>query len=592
MGRIIISIITILLISNLSQSQNYNNKMVFAHYLPWFDADGSYPNSWERRGWCYEGDCSDLTNIHYSNSPRIGEYSLSDSDVIDYHILTAFMAGIDGFIINVNPSYGYQKNITTDVLDRINSLKSNYTALTNFKVIISYDNSSADSITITNNFMAVYNDFYNNATYESLFFRDETNNNQVLITWSESDAETYYSTVNSIWGSDEVSLLIRNSINFDHSDGNFQWVNGFSSPTNEDTNWGESYFNDFEWIMARQSTFGLTNPANENTVMMGMAYPGFDDVNVPSFWNGGNHRLIKRHVTAGETMSLTWDRQINYTPNALGGTNVVENPWIQLITWNDWPEGTSIEPATDDTYGFTPLLTNKMKVDGWKGNNGFGSECIEIPYMIYEAKKIGLITEANSAMALLMAGNCTAAADLLNPTLPVELIDFDVNCTANEIQLIWKTASEENSSHFEIEQSEDGINWITIGAVNAKNEASNYDFNINKNAFYRLKIIDLDNSYQYSEIIQSKCLFKGFSISYYPNPVSDNLNIGVNSDENKFIEISIINSLGKTIFENHFEVEKGVNNIEINMSDFNKGIYYLSMEREGGVLQVGTIVKE
>jgi hypothetical protein len=113
-----------------------------------------------------------------------------------------------------------------------------------------------------------------------------------------------------------------------------------------------------------------------------------------------------------------------------------------LITWNDWREGTSIEPATDDTYGFTPLLTNKTKVDAWKGNNGFGSECIEIPYLIYEAKKNGFTTEVNLAMTSLMAGDCMTAAAILNISLPVELVDIEMNCEGNNIQLIWKTASE------------------------------------------------------------------------------------------------------------------------------------------------------
>ena len=77
-------------------NQVARTKKVFAHYLPWYNAaDGN------RTGWCYEGDCSDLTNIHYSNQPRIGEYSQRNSNVLEYHILTAYMAGIDGFILSL-----------------------------------------------------------------------------------------------------------------------------------------------------------------------------------------------------------------------------------------------------------------------------------------------------------------------------------------------------------------------------------------------------------------------------------------------------------------------------------------------------------
>jgi hypothetical protein len=45
-------------------------------------------------------------------------------------------------------------------------------------------------------------------------------------------------------------------------------------------------------------------------------------------------------------------------------------------------------------------------------------------------------------MTSLMAGDCMTAAAILNISLPVELVDIEMNCEGNNIQLIWKTASE------------------------------------------------------------------------------------------------------------------------------------------------------
>jgi hypothetical protein len=570
-------------------------KKVFAHYLPWYDVTGSYAGSWARRGWCYEGDCTDLTNVGYSNVPRIGEYSFSDSDVIDYHIFTAFMAGIDGFIINLDPSISYHNAINLDILNRVVALKSSHSELADFKIIISYDNQSADPTTITNNFTDLYNDIYQNATYEPLMFRDEITNNQVLLTWSEADIASYYSTVNSIWGDDEVTMIIRNAVNFDNSDSNFEWV-AIDNAADPAIYWGESYFNDFEWRIARQSTFGLTSPFDANKVMMGMAYPGFDDENVPTFWAGGVHRLINRNVTAGETMALTWDRQINYSPNTTTNLNEVENAWIQLITWNDWPEGTSIEPATEATYGFAPLLISKAKTDIWKGNNGYGSECIEVPYLIYEAEKAGFTTEANNARTLMLNAECTAAANSLNAVLPIELASFNVECLDNAYQFSWKTKLEINVSHFEIQQWSNEKDWMPLATIVGNNQPSQYVFNRKKEAInstlFRLKTIDKDGQFEYSSMITTGCSDADLAIHFYPNPVGDELFISFKNAHFKPVLFDLFNARGQRIYSNVFNLEKG--NSELVIDDLNEltGLYFYKIEIGSHILKTGKFVFE
>jgi len=116
-------LLVILLFSNLCNSQRA--KKVFVHYLPWFDSSGLQFTA--RSGWCYPAggdDCSDLNIIHYSNKPLIGEYSLFDEHVLEYHLLLIFATGIDGLIININPASGIQKAASLAVLDRIIALQA------------------------------------------------------------------------------------------------------------------------------------------------------------------------------------------------------------------------------------------------------------------------------------------------------------------------------------------------------------------------------------------------------------------------------------------------------------------------------------
>lgn len=92
--------------------------------------------------------------------------------------------------------------------------------------------------------------------------------------------------------------------------------------------------------------------------------------------------------------------------------------------------------------------------------------------------------------------------------LPLELIDFDGHNTGKSVMLTWTTASEQNVREFRVEKSLDGMNWSTIGVVNAIGDSqSEADYHFQdyelQNAFmlYRLKQVDNDLTFTYSKII-------------------------------------------------------------------------------------------
>jgi len=98
-------------------------------------------------------------------------------------------------------------------------------------------------------------------------------------------------------------------------------------------------------------------------------------------------------------------------------------------------------------------------------------------------------------------------ASVLN-VLPVGLTFFTSSISGNDIQLLWQTATESNSSYFEIESSRDGTQFISLGVRNAEGNSSsniNYSFtdtNVESGVhYYRLKQFDKDGHFTYSKII-------------------------------------------------------------------------------------------
>ncbi len=119
-----------------------------------------------------------------------------------------------------------------------------------------------------------------------------------------------------------------------------------------------------------------------------------------------------------------------------------------------------------------------------------------------------------------------------NGPLPVRLILFNAKCEVNKVLLTWKTAQEQNSSHFDIERSNDGIRWTVIGnlpaAGNSGSERS-YSFTDNnsvQNGLYRIAEYDLDGRVQYTSTLRSSCDATGV-FKLWPNPVRDMIFINI-----------------------------------------------------------------
>lgn len=116
----------------------------------------------------------------------------------------------------------------------------------------------------------------------------------------------------------------------------------------------------------------------------------------------------------------------------------------------------------------------------------------------------------------------------IDAALPLRLINFaakEENCMAN---ITWTTAEEAAVSHYNLEQSSDGISYTTLAQIKARNTSgeNRYNTSISINAtinFYRLKMVDVDGNTTYSKIAKlipsPDCIAQ--AIRLYPNPAHD-----------------------------------------------------------------------
>ncbi|MBK0404601.1 T9SS type A sorting domain-containing protein [Adhaeribacter sp. BT258] len=147
-----------------------------------------------------------------------------------------------------------------------------------------------------------------------------------------------------------------------------------------------------------------------------------------------------------------------------------------------------------------------------------------------------------------------------NP-LPVELLSFKVAAKENATALTWETASEKNSSHFEIERSHDARTFETIGTEKAMGNSQTFkryafaDQNpMSGVAYYRLKQVDLDGTIAYSKIEQVNRNAKAQDIQLYPNPTAGRLYLQTSAE---ISNVRMLNVLGQEVYSAKENIRTG-----------------------------------
>jgi hypothetical protein len=182
-------------------------------------------------------------------------------------------------------------------------------------------------------------------------------------------------------------------------------------------------------------------------------------------------------------------------------------------------------------------------------------------------------------------------------TLPVTLTDFVAEAASNGVVLNWKTASEEKFNGFEVEHRTDNSDFKAINGAFISGGKNTYSYThnspVNGNNYYRLKMVDQDGTFEYSdiEVVQYGLANTDVKIQCYPNPVTEQLNIGFNASTAGEAIISLQDLQGRTISQTKVNAASGDNQAVINTSSLNKGVYLVSISLNGKVLGSQKVVK-
>lgn len=189
-----------------------------------------------------------------------------------------------------------------------------------------------------------------------------------------------------------------------------------------------------------------------------------------------------------------------------------------------------------------------------------------------------------------------------NFPLKATLLSFNAKViTSGNVELKWTSSDEENFNGYEIQRSDNNVRWSPLSFSHAKgnNLATEivYSYNdmhpLTGKSFYRLKLVSGDGKFKYSEVKTITIQKSIEQIIIYPNPASDMAGLRIDLSVDAVASIIIIDVNGRRLYSQTSVIHKGINNINLPVTDkLSSGLYFVQVEINGELFSRKLIIKK
>ena len=433
-------------LSTIRCHNNMNEKRLLGHYVAW------YKTPFVRGGWGNWERCShdpgtitqphgfrDIAAIHY---PLIGPYDSADPNVIEYHLLQAWAAGVDTFVIDW---YGEDDpdgidEATRQLFQQVEAMNARYD--TDFRLVLMYDEGALlgepDPIQAAqSDFTYMLNQYAGSPAYlwangkpVAFYFAK----GPILTPTGLATVTADFSLVNQDFPDDYLPIM----------NGAYAWIKG--SPFEPDgSNWGEEYLQwwyptfDFHTVQGLALIYGV-----------GGVWAGFHDGGVGEEWSCIGNRRIDRQD--GAVYDKTWQILFDYNAS-IGITYTVPISWVQLITMNDHNEGTELFATVPITgvegvdygfgYGYQYVQKTEDHVNTFNGRQPDALEDIYFAQHLYNARLVSRVisntTTISNALVAFYEGNYTGAMVLADAAAGIPApVNVRAHHTTDGLYVTWQ----------------------------------------------------------------------------------------------------------------------------------------------------------
>ncbi len=188
--------------------------------------------------------------------------------------------------------------------------------------------------------------------------------------------------------------------------------------------------------------------------------------------------------------------------------------------------------------------------------------------------------------------NCLTTSNatvVVTGVLPVSLTKFTGTKQNGVIKLIWQTDFEQSIKYYEVQKSNNGVDFKKIGIVNAVGNSTisqSYfydDAEISSNStYYRLKIIEDNGTSKFSKIVIFRSDKGIITSTISPNPFYSFINVDFETDNAQNIIIRLYDMMGRVVKSSNINSRKGSNTVKVTaLESLSSGSYIIEMIARG-----------
>ena len=272
-------------------------------------------------------------------------------------------------------------------------------------------------------------------------------------------------------------------------------------------------------------------------------------------------------------------------PNAVNhSSRAIDRFWIMNpIGYSTKPTSSLIFTYIDNEHSAAGNVLVESNLGAQRFNNG--------PNLWGDMLPIGTAnTGANTVSTPFVShANFFAAWTLssISDPLSVQLLSFSANCSNQQVKLKWKTASEQNASHFQVFKSTDMNSWEMIYKVQASgnsNVENTYEFQetelTREIAYYQLVEYDFNGNSEVLKTVSENCISdNSYHVSLFPNPNQGNFSIQVSSNEKlEGMVVNLLDLTGRLLKQEIWNADAGVTDFNMSNLNLSSGSYVIQVK--------------
>ena len=435
-------------------------------------------------------------------------------------------------------------------------------------------------------------------------------------------------TTSQVWGVEIANPVIAPLMTLYTSGGHAIWDRAYDV----DYNWQNP--NIYEWFLGQNKSLApnilpVSNAGPNITISTSTAMVNLSGIN-SSDADGNIVRYIWRKVsgpaagtinTPVSTTGLTSITALTTTGNYVYELKVADD---RASTATSIVTVTVVNGVVSNIPPITEAGTDIMTVTSTANLNGSSTYDPDGTISAYQWTKV-------SGPALFSISNATVAAPLLSflmigdyafelastdnsgasskdtvyirsaaSALPVQWLYFNVHQSGSENKLLWATESQYQNERFEIERSENGIDYTHIGEIQGAGTSfniQNYQFTdkflSTQKTFYRIRQVSRDKKSTYSTIATVNPFMKiTAGIDHFPNPAQKQVTVVINQPENGMATISLYSIDGRMVQQKQVMKEKELMSTVLDIQKLTKGTYLMKISVGTSVLEVRKMIKQ